>query len=451
MKTKILSIAFVLAIIYTGTIPVTAQMTTDEASQYGKYGKDSIQCVINISLYREFFKQWKNSGYKNETINDAIGPWRWVFMNCPKGTENTYVDGVKIMSFLIDKEADEAVKNKYIDSLMMVYDQRISFYAKEGYVLGRKGVDLYKYRPENYKEVFNILKKSVDLEGNKSAGPVVVYYFRAAMNMVKNGKADTSIIVDIYDQLSTIIDYNLANSKKPASWEIVKGNIDGSFEPVAKCENLIPVFRKKFEATPDDLDLLKKITSTLDKKKCQGDPLYFETTEKLYALEPSPASAYLIGKMLLKQERYSDAIEYLKQSEGMEDKKQVAKANKYIAEAYRALRNFPTARKYALQSYELNPEDGEVFIIIGDMYAESAKDCGNNDLTKLVAYWVAVDKYYKAKRVDPDLEEIANNRISSYSRYFPSTEVIFFHNLQDGESYLVECWINENTKVRAAK
>ena len=55
----------------------------DGMSGSGRYGEDSITCVMNISLYREFFKQWKASNYESETVKDAIGPWRWVFLNCP--------------------------------------------------------------------------------------------------------------------------------------------------------------------------------------------------------------------------------------------------------------------------------------------------------------------------------------------------------------------------------
>ena len=455
MRSNLILFALLSILVFTGYQPVAAQMEAEEANKYGKYGPDSITCVMNISLYREFYKQWKSSGYKNQTINDAVGSWRWVFKNCPKGTQNTYIDGVKIVTYLMGQEKDEARKSKYVDTLMMVYDQRIVYFNKEGYVLGRKGVDMYKYRTEAYEEVYNTLKRSVELEGNKAAGPTLVYYFRATISMVKNGKADTVIIVDVYDRISGIVDYNIkkneGNQKKLANWEIVKGNVELSFEPFATCKDLVPLYRKKFAESPDDIELLKKITGMLDKKKCQEDPLYFETSKKLYELEPSPSSAYLLGKMLLREGKYQESIKYFEQVEGCKDEEVHSRAYKYMAEAYRALKDFPIARKFALKAAGINPDDGEVYIIIGDMYAESAKECGNDDLTKRVAYWAAVDKYYKAKRVDPELSEIVNKRIRSYSIYFPTTETIFFYDLKEGDEYTVGCWINEKTKVRAAK
>ena len=105
----------------------------------------------------------------------------------------------------------------------------------------------------------------------------------------------------------------------------------------------------------------------------------------------------------------------------------------------------------AREAAALNPEWGEPYLFMGDLYAMSAKDCGDNDLTKKVAYWAAVDKYYRAKQVDPELTEVANKRINTYKAYFPPLEVMFFYNINEGDDYKVECWINENTKARASK
>jgi len=179
--------------------------------------------------------------------------------------------------------------------------------------------------------------------------------------------------------------------------------------------------------------------------------LYFETTKRLYELEPSPASAYMIGKMLLNEGKYSEAIEYLKEAEKMDDPAALQKSYIYIAKAYRVINNFPSARTYALKSAALNPADGEPYMMIGDMYAESAKDCGDNDLTTRVAYWAAVDKYLKVKQIDPNLAEEADKRIAAYSIYFPSASTIFFYTLKEGDIYRVECWINEDTRIRASK
>ena len=76
---------------------------------------------MNLSLYSEFYKQWKGSSYKNTAINDAYGPWREVFNGCPGARLGTYVDGVKMLQFFIKRDKVAESKDAYIDTLMMVY------------------------------------------------------------------------------------------------------------------------------------------------------------------------------------------------------------------------------------------------------------------------------------------------------------------------------------------
>ena len=450
MKTRIITLF--LAVVMIAGLTLTGKVAAQE-SKYGKTPEDSAKCIMNLSLYTEFYKQWKSSGYKNASVKDAIGPWRKVYQTCPGARLGTYVDGVKMYTYYINKAKDEAKRNAYIDTLMMLYDSRIEYFGKEGYVLGRKGVDLYSLRLADYEEAYNILKRSVELDGNDSYPDVIVFYMRATKKMIDEGKASEDLIFDNYELASQIIEANLATSdeKNRPNWENAKGNIDLTFEPFATCEAIIKIYSPKFKENPEDLKMLKKLTKLLDKKKCTEDPLYFDATVKLYELEPSPESAFLIGKMMMKNKEYEKAIDYLKEGEKLESSDDRADAYLFIAECYRTMKNYSPARSYAYKSLEERPEDGNPYIMIGDMYAASNNICGDNDLAKKAVYWVAVDKYYKAKQVDPKVAEVADDRIRSYSIYFPPKEDIFFHNLNEGDEYLVECWINEKTRIRAAK
>lgn len=430
-----------------------------------KYGNDSVKCVENLSLYRESFKQWKGSNYNNPSVDHAYKYWKLVFANCPSASENIYLDGVKMLDYFISQTKDPKRKRTLIDSMMLVYDTRIELFPlhyqtgepQKGTILARKGVDLYQIDPAQYIEVYNILKESITLDGPQTSAPAYVYYFRAATKMAQKGELDTATVVDIYDQLSEYIDLNLKNAKavnnegEVAVYTSIQGNIESTFEPFATCQDLVKIYQLKFDKTPNDIDLLKKITKVLEKGRCQEEPLFFSATVNLYKLEPSPESAYLIGKLYLKQDRYTEAIPYMEDATKMEDTDKVADAYIFLAQAYKALGNFSKARSVALKGIDLRSGWGEPYIFIGDLYAISANDCGDNDLTKKVAYWAAVDKYYKAKQVDPSLTEEADKRIRTYSVYFPPAEVLFFYNMNEGDSYTVGCWINETTTVRAAK
>jgi tetratricopeptide (TPR) repeat protein len=417
-----------------------------------RFGKDSVTCITNNSLYYEFYKQWKQSNYKNEAWKDVITPWTWVFNNCPRSYKNVYIHGEKLVKKLIKTETDKEKKDKYIDTLMMLFDQRIKYFGQEGYVLGKKGVDLYKYRPTDYEKSYEILKKAINLTGNKTQGPVLIYYFRSAEKMVKAGKLDKSVLLDIYDQESDIIDYNIKNDpKKAANWEIVKGNIELSVEPYTTCDDLVNIYTPKFNESSDSIELLKKITKILDKKGCTDTELYRLATENLHKLEPSARSAELLAKMYIKKENWTKALDYLKQAtELQEDPNKKADLFYMTAVVYFQLKKYSQARANCYDVLKFRPNDGKAYILIGNMYAASAKSCGNNDLTNKVAYWAAVDKFIKAKNVDPSVADEAKKLINTYSQYFPATETIFFYDLKKGDKYKVGCWINETTTVRTS-
>lgn len=422
-------------------------------SEESKYGADSATCVEKLSLYREFFKQWKNSGYQNTAVNDAYRPWNWVFNNCPKAMESIYTDGNKIIEYRIKKaKGNDAAKEGMIDTLLLTYSKRIENFpnhyrtgkSQEGFILGREGVDLYKYRPNDYEQVYNLLKQSIELEGNKSQVDVLVYYFRMVIKLAENGKIDKAEIVDTYDQLSQIVDENIkkyaSKPKKLANYETAKNNIELTFEPYATCDDLVAIYQKKFDETPEDIELIQKITKVLDKNDCTGSELFFTATQKLHELEPTPASAYLMARMLIKKEDFATASQYLLEAIDLfEDTEKKADAEYLLAQVYFSEKNYPEARKHARGALKLRPNNGSPLLLIGDMYAASSVKCGSNDLEQSAGYWAAVDKYQQARNVDPSIADEANKRIATYKKHFPKTETIFFHGMKVGDKYQLGC------------
>lgn len=460
--------AFVVTIALFSALNVSAandKFSFEPQDKMPKYGKDSVNCVVNISLYREFYRQWRASNFESPVIKEIIAPWRWVFNNCPLASENTYVDGVRIMQYRIENAKNEVERGKMIDTLMMVYDQRIKYFPnhfrtgkpQRGAVLGRKGIDLFTYDQERFEEAFNILKQSVEIDGENADGTVLIYYFRAVVKMARKSKVDTAYIVDAYDRVSEILDLNIsrANANKDEKWaenyRNFKNNIEASFEPFASCKDLVRVYGNKLTKAPNDIELLRKITNLLDRRGCQGDPLYLDASVRLHKLQPSPESAFNIGRLMLKDEKYNQAIPYLDEATRSADQERAHSAYKLLAETYKAVRNFPKARQAALSALQINPSDGSPYLTIGDCYALTAKDCGDNDFTSKVGYWAAVDKYNQAKRVDPSQSEAANRRIATYSAHFPSVNVIFFHGYEEGQAYTIDCWYREETTIRAFK
>ncbi len=429
----------------------TFNAQSQDVKNMPRFGKDSITAITKLSLYQEFYSQWKASKYKsNSSINDALNSWRWLFDNAPKASENLYINGKRMYQHLLSKCKDKSKKEKLIDTLMLIYDQRAKYFPIDrkgrnqvGKILGYKGIDLAQARPAEHEQIFDILSKSVQERGNSSQSAVLVYLFRSAIGKVKDGKADKTLIVDTYDKVSNIIDHNLKkykNKKKYyGTWENVKGNIENSFEPYATCEDLTGIYQKKFEENPDNVELLEKITTILSKKDCADTPLFLDATQKLHELKPSAESAKKMGKMLYVKKDYDQAVQYLKQAAELYTEPQdKADVFKMLAGISQLRKQYANARSYAYKVLEINPNDGAMYLIIGDLYATTAADCGGNELTSKVAYWAAVDKYAKAKRVDASVADEANKRIRTYSKYFPKKETIFFYGLRLKITFMIK-------------
>ena len=416
------------------------------------------ECDADISVYREAFKQWDG---KASTANPVmVQAWRRVFLKCPGYKERTLTDGTKIVNnALIRGTKDEALREKYIDTLVMVYETRIQYFPQTkagnqvGNIKGRMGLDLMGF-PSRMEQAYNALKDAIDIDGNNANYAFIDGYFSTTINMVKAGKLDESAILDEYSRLMDIVDFNIKryteenNEKQLNSYTATKGNLEGGVQPYANCEDLVRIYQKKFDAEPDNVELLNKIATVLSARNCDKSDLYLAVAIKLHKLNPSPESAYFIGKRYLSDQEYSKATNYLLEATKSADTKSAEQAYKYLAQIMLKESKWEQGRAYARKAIELDKTDGEPYMIIGYLYASSGKDCSVNPLHAKAVFWAAVDKFQRAKEVDPSLASKANEMIRDYSKMFPTSEDAFFYNVFEGDTYQVECWINETTKAR---
>ena len=416
------------------------------------------ECDADISVYREAFKQWDG---KASTANPVmIQAWRRVFLNCPGYKERTLTDGTKIVNnALIKSTKDEALKEKYIDTLVMVYEARIQYFPKTkagnqiGNIKGRMGLDLMAFQ-SRMEQAYQALKDAIDIDGNNANYAFIDGYFTTIINMVKAGKLDESLIIEEYSRLMDIADFNIkryaeeGNEKLLGNYTQTKENLEGMVQPYANCEDLVRIYQKKFDADPDNIELLNKIATVLSARNCDKTDLYLAVAIKLHKLNPSPESAYFIGKRYLADQEYTKAISYLLEATKSQDVKSAQQAYKYLAQIMLKEGKGEQGRAYARKAIELDRTDGEPYMIIGYLYASSGKDCSVNPLMAKAVYWAAVDQFVKAKTVDPSIAAKANEMIRDYSKMFPTSEDAFFYNVFEGDEYQVECWINETTKAR---
>jgi tetratricopeptide (TPR) repeat protein len=485
MKTKrFLMIAVMIGM----AMSVSAQVASD--SKYG-HGEDSVACVTNLSMYREYFKQWEAAKYAPESISmEMVNAWRAVFLNCPRASQFVYTNGEKIMEYFIRTNPKD--KDAYIDTLCLLMDTRAQYFPTDpktgasqvANIMGRKGLLIYTYNKNRYEEAYNVLKDAVALDPSQLQGAYIDAYFKATIDMVNNNKAEKMTIINVYQELSEVLDNNIGalaetetelqtakeeaetsgdadavagfdkqlekNEKNININKGVKNNLDNLFQPYASCEDLIKVFSAKMKETPDDVTLLKRITTILDKKDCTDSKLFLDAAVKLNELEPSPEASYSLGIKFFKDRKYSDAATFFDQATKTENNDRKYRAYRNLGMCYQNMGSFSRARDIFRRAAQVDPTNGEPYLLIAMLYAESAKQF-SGDIDSKAVYWAAVDKCIKAKSIDPSIADRANSSIRSYSAKFPSMETIFFNDYSEGQSYNVGGWIGETTTIRARK
>ncbi len=419
---------------------VVAIVTVISVNAQGKFGADEQKCKENLSMFREYYKQ--------KNYPDALKPWRWTYVNCPAASGNIYKNGPKIIKERM--KVDKANRAAYIDTLMMIFDQRIQYFGKEGYVLGLKGYELIGVDKKRSEEALGYLQKSIDLDGNNSSVQAVYGYIKAVVNLEKSVIKEKVDVLNAYAVVSEIIDYNIVNETKMAkNFMKYSVKIEDLFTPYANCDDLVALFSSKFDPLTEDISFLNRVTKVLEDKKCSSYQLFFDASSRLYELDPSASSADKMAKMSIAKGKSADAISFAKKAIEMEeDGNQKAIYYLGLADAYRNSGSFASARNAVYSALELRSGWGEAYMNLGNIYIAGAKSCAG-DFEKSTVYWVAVDAFSKA-RADEDTKERASKSINTYSKYFPTKETCFFNGVEAGKSHTVACWINKATTARTS-
>lgn len=436
--------------------------------------QDDQKCQEYVSIFYNFAKQ------KNYV--DALPAWRFCFSNCPKSHISIYVYGATTIQYMIENEKDAARKATYIDTLMLIYDRWIENFGTDPtwpkpYILAEKGENLYKYRQANAMDAYGYLKEALDTYGEKNKPTACYTYMKISIDLFKKGKQTADVVVDDYLKAIDIIEKQIAaeaDAGKKANIVKVQEAVDMVFanSGAASCENIIKVYTPKFEATPNDVALLKKISTLMVKNHCEDADFFGVVSEAYYLLDPTARGAANLAQFFLKKaeapenagnkekmtEFYNKAADYfLKAAEAETDN--MLKADYYFKEAVvmSKLDQYSKARSYAYEALKYRENWGTPYILIATLYASTAGSCGSSSdecgrVERGAVYCAAVDKLIKAKE-DPAVAEEAQTLISRYSGMYPKSGDVFFcgKNQEGGSYYIGSCWINETTTLRVIK
>ncbi len=422
------------------------------AQKFGATPEDSLNCLKNLSLYQDYYKQ--------KQYDESLKFLRNVLQICPSCSKSIYVKGAKLYGKSIKKnKANKELKDKLVDTLMMVYDMRIENFGEMGFVLGRKAADLAKYRPSAVEEAYGMFQESLELQGDDMEAGALVYMYQTRYKMYKKGKCTKEDVIDLYPKLKAIADYNVKNSsreKDKVNYQKSRENLLEYFKQVAECEDLVKAFKPRFEKDPENVEQLKEILSLLNTKECEDSEFYITVAKKLQEKEPSALAAYSIASWYYKKSEFATAVKYYDEAyniaDQMEDETEInpfkLKTALAAADCHLRLGQYASTKNKALKALAADPNSGEAYMYIGDAYVRGAGSWGENDCQKRAGNWAAVDKFQIAVAKNPELREAINNRISGAKARYPEKNECFFHNINEGSSITIGGWIGETTKVR---
>lgn len=427
-----------------------------------QYGADQDNCLRVLSTFQEYCKQ--------NAWEEAYPSWSILFKEFPKCSQTVYSNGVNIIKKKMQLDKDG--KEKWVDTLMMVYDQRIKYFAAtsklygEAYLLGRKGVDLAKYRKDP-ELPYQILMKSIDLGGKNSEYAVIQTAMQQVIAMYNVEKIDASVVVDKYLLFSDILAQKKADdkaklaaatddkAKQKAESDLntcaqVEGGVLALFSnsTAAQCDVLVQAFSGKFKENPNDLELCNKIVKVLSSKECTDAQLYEDAVSKVIASNPTEQACFGFAKMLEKRGKEDEAIDNYKKAISLAEADTMkAKYNCSIAKILQKKNQIANARSYAREAINLNPKYGLPYLIIATLYG--ANPVGEDSFDKSKTYWLVIDYLQKAKAADPDVATEAQQLINRYIGLCPKKEEAFMHGItQSGMTITIGGWIGETTTSR---
>lgn len=419
---------------------------------WGVTAQDSIKGIENYSMYREYVKQ--------NNFKDALVGWRYVFFNNPNAMQTTHVDGITMFESFIAK-SEGAEKEAYIDTLLAIYEVRMSCFGKTADMNMRKTFAWFTHRKTNNDVlVYDLFNETVELFTKESSinniSPALLYPWVAmAVTVNKMKKIEDDKVFEIYETIGDIVDHNVSVKNN-------EGQYYGAGEKVTEfldkygyldCTKLTEMATKKYNADKNNTSNVLNVYKTLRGGKCYDAPIFLEVAEKVVKEQPSPQLFRFLYKRYADMKNYDKAIDYiLKGSELEEDRSAKAQDILTAAQFYQQKGDFSSARNFANRAADTRPGWGEPFILIGRLYASSGSRCGSGTgWDSQVVVWAAIDMWNRAKNTDASVANDAQKLINQYTQYMPSRSDIFMQSdVSEGGSYTIGCWINVTTTVRAS-
>ena len=453
------------------SINLSAQCVTWEGSAQKGEAEDA------HTIYRQ--------ALKTKDYPMAFENWKKAYAIAPAADGKRdfhYTDGIKIYLHKWKNETDAAKKTEYVDMILKLQEEAMNclktggitlscegqsdcYTKRMGYLQGRLAYDMYYTLNTKYSQTLKQLEGAVRNSGNDAEYIVFAPYANIVVYNFEKELITKDEARNIYEELNEIADFNIEKGDNLSpSYQQAKESMNSTFSKIERdifdCDFFKVKLRPDYDADPDNVEVIKKTLAILKGQGCTpGDPFYDELDNKWkkYASAENAKiqAAYnennpnVMAKKLYDQGDFNGAAAKYKDAANAETdpSKKAGYLFSLASIEFRKLKKYGEARSTAREAAKLRPGWGRPYMLIGDMYGSTARNCGDAWNQRL-AILAAMDKYNYAKSIDAEQADEANSRLSKYRASMPDKNEGFMRGVKQGQSAKVGCWIGETVKVR---
>lgn len=398
--------------------------------------------AVHYSLYYEDFK--------NQNYESALPNLKWIVQKAPgypRDDDRNFERLIETYKGLAGQAEDEDAKRRYLDSALVAFDEAVP-------TLREHDVEVDEVQWKIRKGRF--IQENSDVLGDRTSEVPDIYLEAYEMGGCEIDPYYIRVIIDRYarsgEKQRAVELMDEAEQCYGENAEMITYITEVRDNLFRSPEERMAFLENRLEKNPEDVEVASELFDVYlrlgEREKAA------ELGDRLVNMQKTARTYQMLGQLHLQDGEAEKALEYYQEAlnlPGAED--QVSRDIHFnMGIAQQQLGRLSSARSSFRRALEFDPNYGNAYIAIGDLYVTAVSQCGSFEPEDRAVYWLAVDMYERAKSVDPSVANQANQKISTYRGSFPSQENLFFKNWEPGQSYQIDygcySWIGQSTTVR---
>mgnify|MGYP005853465301 CR=1 FL=1 len=379
----------------------------------------------------------------------AANATQWLMKEAPELYDGLYINAYKAYENLAEGTADEATRDRFLDTMFVVYDKKEVIYGLTDREKNNKAYKYYKYWKDNKSRIADGMKAYEVIYETPEA--IINNNIVSYMDMVRRYKAfgnaiSSDQVFSIYTEVMDVIALKETSGEDPEKLQRYKEAVNGLLTMIMGDELNCDFINDKLAPPLDDdpnPKLARKVFSLLLGQGCSESPYFVKSAQIIQADEPTAGLAKVIAQKAYANGDFKQAeASYIEAMNLSKDNKEKAELQFALADIYLKEGKKDQARNAAKEAANIDPEQTQkAWSFIGNLYMSSFNDCAKkqSQVDDRAIFLAAYDAFQKAG----DAKGMANAKAQ-----FPTMSDIFTINKEEGESIRVGCWINVTTTLR---